>query len=596
MDGELRHGYGRSGFEPLISHHPDTCVECWGCIRHCPAKALRVTDGRSAVIAERCVGCGACVTSCGNGSHRVRDDVPKVEALLASGRPVVAILASEHVAALHPMRTEEVERALYALGFANMETAVLGEELVAVEYERAHARTDSVLPRLRSTCPVTVEWVRRYYPELTGALEPIVPPYIAQARLVRAMYPHDVAVVYVSPCWARKDEVYDPGLAGAVDVAIGFDELRRMLEGAVVPSDVPPPPRRVEAAKELSATDGFPRRTLHGHDLAGRDVVTVRGLGDLDRLLTAILRGEAAPKVVDMLSCEGCIDGPCVNRDLTVFAKRNLDAAERERQLPPPVQSRELLAALPRIPLVRSFEPTPVAGREPTAEEIDAVLLAGEFESRSAAIDCGACGYNRCVEHAAAICGGLSSWDLCFPLQRKRLMRERDRLQAVADFDDLTGLYNRRGFERRLTEEVSRASRYGHQLALVMMDLDGFKLINDEYGHATGDRLLRAFGVLITSELRSSDLASRYGGDEFAFLLPGVGKTEAWAVAEKVLAALRNMTIELPDDRRITTCGSAGVASLVGDCTDARDLVAAADAALYAAKRAGRDRVELSAG
>ena len=200
------------------------------------------------------------------------------------------------------------------------------------------------------------------------------------------------------------------------------------------------------------------------------------------------------------------------------------------------------------------------------------------------------------MDHASAICLGLSSWDLCFPLQKKRLTRERDRLQAEANFDDLTGLYNRRGFERRLTEEVARATRYGHQLSLVMMDLDGFKLINDQYGHATGDRLLRAFGVLVSTELRTSDLASRYGGDEFALLLPGVGKTEAWAVAEKIRDGLRQMTIEVHDDQHIATSGSAGVASLGAGITEARALVDAADTALYAAKRAGRDRVELSAG
>lgn len=583
------------GLMPLISHRAESCAECWGCVRHCPAKALRVVDGRTVVIAERCVKCGACVTECRSGSHLVRDDTAEVKALIATGRPVVALLASEYVAALHPLTTDEIERGLTALGFVGMETTVLGEELVALEYERAHARTDNLLPRLRSTCPVAVEWVRRYHPHLTAALEPIIPPYIAQARLVQALYPHDVAIVYVSPCWARKDEIYESCLQGVIDVALGFDELRRMLDGAHAETTTESL-RRVRPPKQLSATDGFPRRTLAARDHADGDFVAVRGLVDLDRLLTAIARGEAAPHVVDMLNCEGCIDGPCVNRDITVFAKRNLDAAERERHVPPPVESRDLIAALPRIGLLRSFEPHPVIGREPTAEEIDAVLAAGEFETRSATLDCGACGYDRCVEHAEAIWLGNSSWDVCFPLQRRKLEHDRDRLATEATVDSMTGLLNRRGFEARFAQEVERAARYRHPLSLVMIDLDGFKAINDEHGHDAGDTMLRAFGVLLAAELRASDVAARYGGDEFALILPGTGKTEAWAVAEKVRGALRTMTVADEGGNVLRTSGSAGVASLGENASDVRTLVQAADSALYEAKRAGRDRVELSAG
>ena len=108
----------------------------------------------------------------------------------------------------------------------------------------------------------------------------------------------------------------------------------------------------------------------------------------------AIVRGETAPHVVDMLNCEGCIDGPAVNTDLSVFAKRNLIAAERERQPPPAVDSRSFLGRCPPIDLWRSFEPQPALTRVPTAEEIDAVLAAGEFASRAETIDCGACGYS----------------------------------------------------------------------------------------------------------------------------------------------------------------------------------------------------------
>jgi len=596
VEREIRRARAVVPSRPLIVHDNADCTDCWACVRHCPAHAIRVLDGHIGIIAERCVKCGACVAECRRSGHAVRDDLPRVREILASNRPVVALLASEYVAAMHPRTTSELEHALRTVGFRGVETSVLGEEMVAAAYEIVHERSDAHLPRLRSTCPVTVEWVKRFHPELTGALVPLAPPYIAQARLIRELYPADSAVVYVSPCWARKDEVYAPDLLGDIDVAIGFDELRRLI------ADVPPPtseeslPRHARTAKEISATDGFPRRMLRERDLTSDRIRTVRGLHDIDKLLEAIKRGEAGPAVVDMLCCEGCIDGPCVNPDLSVFAKRNIDAAERRRQMPPVVDSRTFLSALPPVQIERAFSPEPVLTREPSSGEVDEVLATGEFFTREDAIDCGVCGYDTCVAHAAAIWLGNSTWAMCYPLERKRMMREQERLSQASLTDELTGLLNRRALDRRLAEEVARAARYGTPLSLLILDLDRFKEVNDQRGHAAGDALLRAVGVLLRSELRATDAAARYGGDEFALVLPEVTKTGAWAVAEKIRAGLRSLTVDVGSDGRLTTSCSVGVASFSEAFSDPDALLRGADSALYAAKAAGRNRVELAAG
>ena len=551
----------------------------------------------SRIIEERCVKCGQCVTECGHAAHEIRDDLPLVRELLASSRPVVAMLASEYIAALHPMTPDEAEARILAVGFTALETTVLGEELVAAAYEQVLGEAGAGAPQLRSTCPVAVDWVRRFHPRLTEALAPVIPPYIAHARLIRSLYPQDVAIVYVSPCWARKDEIYEPTLRGDVDVAIGFDELQRLLaEGGAPSAEEVAPPRSARPPKELSVTDGFPRRTLAERDLTDGDVVVVRGLADIDELLQAMERAETRPSVVDMLSCEGCIDGPCVNRELSVYVKRAVDVAERERQPPPVFDSRTLLSALPGVELSRSFEASPAPVRTPTDEEIDAVLSAGEFESRSATIDCGACGYRTCVSHAVAIWLGNSTWEMCFPLQKRRLIREREQLAEAAVIDSLTGLINRRAFDRRLREEVARSQRYGSPLSLAMLDLDAFKNVNDRHGHPCGDSLLRAVGVLLESELRTADIAARFGGDEFAIILPNTTKTDAWAVAEKIRAALARLTVHAENDVSVTTTASVGIATLNERVQHPNDLLDAADRALYGAKRAGRNRVELASG
>jgi diguanylate cyclase (GGDEF)-like protein len=567
-------------------------------VRHCPASAIAVVDGVPTVLTDRCVDCGLCVTSCGNSGYGVRDDVPAVLDLLESERRVVAVLASEYVAALHPMSFDEIERQLSEIGFASVEDTVLGEELVAVAYEQLRASSDSVLPRLRSTCPVAVAWVTRFYPQLAETLVPIVPPYVAQARLIKAIYADEVAVVYVSPCWSRKNEIYDPVFEGIVDAAIGFDELKRMFEqrplrlatGGLRSFS----PQRPVAGKELSLTDGFPRQILAEACGPNQDLVTVRGLSEIDHLLGGIVRGETAPRMVDMLFCDGCIDGPTVDRQRSVFAKRNLITSNREQRARAVVDSRALLAAMPDVDLWRSFDPKPALIAVPTAEQVDAVLAAGDFPTRESAIDCGACGYATCVEHATAIWRGHSTWDLCFPLHRKRMASERDELIRNALVDPLTGLGNRRLLDTRLAEEVGRARRYREPLSLIMIDLDRFKDINDEHGHLVGDEALSAVGALLQATLRVSDIAARYGGDEFAIILPGTIKTEAWVVAEKVHSELSELKLTAPDGEQIAVRGSLGVASLSLEHDTALELLESADSALYRAKHGGRDRVELA--
>jgi diguanylate cyclase (GGDEF)-like protein len=286
-----------------------------------------------------------------------------------------------------------------------------------------------------------------------------------------------------------------------------------------------------------------------------------------------------------------------VNPGMSLFAKRNVDATEREARMRPSVSSRELLRHLPGVEFVRRFRADPVSLPAPTSAQIDAILAEGEFTSRIETLDCGACGYATCVEHAIAIHEGNSSWEMCFPLQRRRLERSASELEESATLDSLTSLWNRRVFSERLTEEVSRHLRYGTPVSLLMMDLDGFKSINDEYGHVAGDAVLSSVAELLRSSLRTTDLPSRYGGDEFAVILPGVIKTDAFAVAEKLRAAVAGLRVELGRNGDVADVRiSIGVAAAAQGAGDPLDLVEAADRALYQAKDAGKDQVRLAPG
>jgi diguanylate cyclase (GGDEF)-like protein len=164
------------------------------------------------------------------------------------------------------------------------------------------------------------------------------------------------------------------------------------------------------------------------------------------------------------------------------------------------------------------------------------------------------------------------------------------RVASQAATDGLTGLANRRSFDDELALEWRRAERVGDSLALVLVDLDNFKSINDELGHQAGDAVLRRVATILDSGARQVDLAARYGGEEFAVLAPETDLLGATKLAERLCADLETATIELPDGRELTVTASVGVA-VKGELQRPEELVAVADEALYAAKRTGKNRV-----
>jgi diguanylate cyclase (GGDEF)-like protein len=170
---------------------------------------------------------------------------------------------------------------------------------------------------------------------------------------------------------------------------------------------------------------------------------------------------------------------------------------------------------------------------------------------------------------------------------------ENARLHSIvarqAMTDGLTGLANRRQCDEALTSEIARVSRFGGSFAVVLADLDGFKDLNDTHGHATGDAVLREVGALLQRTLRASDLAGRWGGEEFLLLLRETSLRGALELAERVRSALEACTILAVDGTPLHVTASFGVG--VFDADEDADVVAAADAALYVAKRGGKNRV-----
>lgn len=184
-----------------------------------------------------------------------------------------------------------------------------------------------------------------------------------------------------------------------------------------------------------------------------------------------------------------------------------------------------------------------------------------------------------------AVLGNQSS----LSLQNALLHGELERLSVT---DRLTELYNHGYFQQRLDEEFKRSQRFGHVMSLIMLDIDDFKQFNDTHGHPKGDTILKAVSTVIREQLREMDIAARYGGEEFVIVLPETELEGALAVAERVRAGVAAIRVpDLVENNAVTTV-SVGVSSFPMHAESSLRLLESADAAMYRAKRSGKNRVE----
>jgi len=183
-------------------------------------------------------------------------------------------------------------------------------------------------------------------------------------------------------------------------------------------------------------------------------------------------------------------------------------------------------------------------------------------------------------------------------LARRFMMHAQ--LLAKSRIDTKTGLLNVSTWEAEAEREIARAVRTRSPLALAMIDIDHFKVVNDTHGHLVGDKALRAIAGALSEQLRSYDLAGRFGGEEFAILLPQTRETQALRIAERLRTHVAGLTIPVGEDAATGPCVrltvSVGVAALDRIGPELTDLLAAADAALYLAKQAGRNQTRLATG
>ena len=177
----------------------------------------------------------------------------------------------------------------------------------------------------------------------------------------------------------------------------------------------------------------------------------------------------------------------------------------------------------------------------------------------------------------------------------QQAMADKEKLERLATFDSLTGLYNRRAILGKLRELINLANRYKEDFSLSMLDIDHFKKVNDRYGHLTGDDVLEKVAALIRGTIRDTDIAGRYGGEEFIIILPQTTLSSAWVVVERLRSIIEQAEMKDPAGNVFAITVSQGLAGWERG-EDAHSLISRSDEALYKAKEKGRNRVQILLG
>ena len=419
------------------------CRRCYNCVRSCPAKAIRVQSGQAYVMEERCIGCGNCIRVCAQGAKQVVPHEPAVSHMLADATPTIAILAPSYPAAYEDIGGGQLVSAVRALGFDEVLEVGFGAEMVANAYAGLLRRTPD-RPVISTPCPALVSYIEKYMPGLVPNLAPVVSPMIAMGRAVKEEFSPGAHVVFIGPCIAKKAELRDPPVAGAVDAALTFIELDAMLQQAgIQPASLDP-----EAADEplphfgalFPVSGGLLKAASIRADLMDDSIVVVEGPDRCIAALNDLQEGRFSARFLDALLCEGCIAGPGFSSDMSPLARKER-VTEHVRALEPHARaSRRAMRRVARIDLSRTFSPHTVPSALPTETELRDILAATNKFGPADELNCGACGYPTCREKAIAVHQGLAEPEMCLPylidqleVNLQKLSRSKDEIDKARE-------------------------------------------------------------------------------------------------------------------------------------------------------------------
>ncbi len=413
---------GHAQRNTVVTTEKNKCRVCFTCVRECPVKAIKIIDGQAEVVGEKCIGCGNCVTVCSQNAKVILDLKDEVECLLKDkSKKVVAMIAPSFPAEFTEYDDHKTLIGMIRkLGFDKILDVAFGADLVAKKYKSQLEQTKDKT-YISSDCPAIVYYVEQYHPELVDRLAHIASPMVATSRIARDIYGADVKTVFIGPCIAKKAE------SDEVDEALTFTELRAMFKkhditpDNSIPSDFNGPLSGMGALFPVSR--GLLQNVKKSDNVVEGDIIVDSGKKNFKEAIREFENDEISDYHLELLCCDGCIMGPGMSDRNNFYLKWSQISKYTKSKLMNHNENQwqENLDRFYHLDLKQSFTPMDRRKETPDKDEIDRILQEmGKFEA-SDHLNCGACGYNTCYNHAVAIAQGYAEEKMCLPYTIEKL-------------------------------------------------------------------------------------------------------------------------------------------------------------------------------
>ncbi len=604
----------------VLLTNKELCVGCNKCIAKCFVKANVAFqyngENRVRVDHLKCIHCGACIDVCDHDARDFADDTEKFFSDLKRGINI-SVIAAPSIRFNFP-NFKRLFGLLKSLGVKLIYDVSLGGDITTWAYLKAiqELRLDSIISQ---PCPVIVNYIQKYRPELIGKLAPIHSPMMCTAIYLKRYKVVNDRIAFLSPCIGKIDEINEKFTDGLVNYNVTYKQLERYFKNKHIDLTQNEEADYDDVGCGIGLTFSRPgglRENVEFHT-KGAWIRQVEGREHayhyLDEYAKRMHERKPLPHIVDILNCQsGCNIGTGTSKSVSIDDidyKMNQLKRDKIQAYHQSLSNGEVLSVfelfdkeLRLSDFVREYEDKSRIISQ--ADVFDLTPIFTQLHKTTEAsqnINCFACGFGNCQEFAQAVAEGTNHISNCVDFNRKELVSKNDylietnkeikQLHYLATHDFLTNIPNRYYLEEYLKKLIINQLGKVNESALLFIDLDNFKVVNDSFGHASGDKILLDFVDQLQVNLGQDTFLARLGGDEFAVVLRDISLEKAKTVANQFLQALRIYEFKVEGlQATIKVTASIGIMMIDGTL-DTQTLFSYVDLALYTAKDEGKNRI-----